>query len=269
MDSQPLVSVVIPTYNRANLLTRVVDSVQNQTYPNIEIIVVDDCSKKNPADVLSGYKDLHYFRNPKNLGASYSRNLGLSKAKGDFVNFLDDDDILFSEKIEKQVKVFLGTSDPTLGIVTCHSKDERSGKPKIKYNRVKGDIYRILLDRYIVSGTETLLMKTEAVKHAGGFDENLQSSQEYDLLIRMSKDHTIDFVDEVLTKEFRSVYQISTNFDKKIQGARYLYSKHDHRFKEIGLVFWLKKKIKLQVLMLRFYIGKVLGEKVYRKLLRE
>ncbi len=269
MDPQPLVSVVIPTYNRIDLLTRAVDSVQNQTYPNIEIIVVDDGSQKDPADVLNGYKNLHFFRNPKNLGASYSRNLGLSKANGIFINFLDDDDILFPEKIEKQVKVFLAASEPSLGIVTCHSKDERSGRPKIKYNRVKGDIYRALLDRYIVSGTETLLMKTAAVKSVGGFDEQLQSSQEYDLLIRLCKDHTIDFVDEVLTREFRSVDQISTNFDKKIQGARHLYSKHDHRFREFGWGFWLKKKIKLQILILRFYVGKIFGENVYRKLLRE
>jgi glycosyltransferase involved in cell wall biosynthesis len=269
MDPQPLVSVIIPTYNRADLLTRAVGSVQNQTYPNIEIIVVDDGSQKNPADVLSGYKGLHFFRNPKNLGACYSRNLGLSKAKGEFINFLDDDDVLYPEKIEKQVHKFLSSDDPGLGMVTCHAKDERSGNSRIKYNRVKGDIYKLLLDRYAVSGTETLLFKIQAVREVNGFDEELESSQEFDLMIRLAKKYTIDYVDEILTHEYRSVDQISTNFEKKIQGAKHLYSKHDHRFREIGIGFWLKKKVKLQVLLLRFYIGKVFGEKVYRKLLRE
>ncbi|MDZ7808721.1 MAG: glycosyltransferase family 2 protein [Gracilimonas sp.] len=269
MESNPLVSVVIPTYNRPDLLVRAVDSVQNQSYSNIEIIVVDDASKIEPGKVLSGYKGLYFFRNSVNMGACYSRNIGLSKAKGDFINFLDDDDVLCPEKIEKQVDLFLTSKDDCLGMVTCHSKDERSGKTKIKYNRVKGDIYRKLLDRYTVSGTETLLIMTEAVKNAGGFDEQLQSSHEYDLLIRLAKNYTIDFVDEVLTREYRSVNQISTNFDKKIQGARYLYSKHDHRFKEIGYGFWLKKKLKLQILLIRFYIGKMFGENVYRMLLRE
>lgn len=269
MDSQPLVSVVIPTYNRAELLTRAVDSVQNQTYPNIEIIVVDDCSEKNPADVLSGYKALHFIRNPKNMGACYSRNQGLNKAKGDFINFLDDDDVLYPEKIEKQVQKFFSSEVPGLGMVTCHAKDERSGTSIVKFNKVKGDIYKQLLDRYAVSGTETLLFKIEAVREVNGFDEELESSQEYDLMIRLAKKYTMDYVDEILTQEYRSIDQISTNFDKKIQGARHLYTKHDHRFREIGMGFWLKKQIKLQVLIFRFYIGKMFGEKVYRMLLRE
>jgi len=266
---KPLVSVIIPTYNRPEFLRRAVDSVVNQTYANIEIIIVDDASQVALSGYPSDQREIKVLENSENKGACYSRNLGLSKAKGDFINFLDDDDILFPEKIEKQVEVFLAASDPSLGIVTCHSKDERSGQPKIKYNRVKGGIYRALLDRYIVSGTETLLMKTAAVEGVGGFDEHLQSSHEYDLLIRLSKDHTIDFVDEILTREFRSTDQISTNFDKKIQGAKHLYAKHDDRFKEVGIGFWLKKKLKLQLLLFRFYVGKIFGEKMYRKLLRE
>lgn len=269
MKSDLLVSVVIPTYNRPDLLTRAVDSVKNQTYSNIEIIVVDDASPIDPTEGLSAYKDLHLFRNSENMGACYSRNLGLSKAKGEFINFLDDDDLLFPEKIEKQIDFFLTSKDERLGMVTCHAKDERSGEVKIKYNRVRGNIYKQLLNRYAVSGTETMLFKTDIVRQAGGFDEGLESSQEYDLLIRLSEDHSIDFVDEVLTREFRSIDQISTNFDKKIQGARHLYSKHDHRFKDMGIGFWLKKKVKLQVLLFRFYVGQVLGEKMYRLLLRE
>jgi glycosyltransferase involved in cell wall biosynthesis len=231
--------------------------------------VVDEASKVDQEEELTNYNNLQLFKNPDNKGACFSRNLGLNKSNGVYINFLDDDDVLYPEKVEKQVNLFLTSSDQNLGMVTCHAKDERSGKAKVKYNRVKGNIYQLLLDRYAVSGTETMLFRTDALREDGGFDEELQSSQEYDLMIRLAKYHTIDFIDEVLTREFRSVNQISTDFDKKIQGARHLYSKHDHRFKEMGYGFWLKKKIKLQVLLLRFYIGKVFGEKVYRLLLRE
>lgn len=268
MKDKPLISVIIPSYNRPILLARAVRSVIEQEYPNVEIIVVDDASEADITSALKAYPSVTLFKNEENKGPCYSRNKGLKEANGSFINFLDDDDILLSGKLKKQVACFEESKDEKLGMVTCHSKDERSGKSHLKYNRVKGDIYKQLLNRYAVSGIETLLYKTESVREAGGFDEELESSHEYDLLIRLAENHTIDFVDEVLTREFRSENQISTNFDKKISGARYLYSKHDHRFKEVGFGFWLKKRLKLQGLLLRFYVGKIFGEKAYRVLLR-
>ena len=154
-------------------------------------------------------------------------------------------------------------------MVTSHALDERSGTEIKKLNRVKGDIYQNLLSSYVVSGIETMLFKAEAIKKIEGFDENIPSSQEYDLLIRFSEHYMVDYVDEVLSKEFRSVNQISLNFDKKIKGATYLYNKHGHRYKSQGFLFWLKMKTKLRYLVFRFYVGKLFGEKVYRLLMFE
>ncbi|MAO65623.1 MAG: glycosyl transferase [Balneola sp.] len=269
MENFPLVSVIIPTHNRLDLVRRAVDSVLNQTYPNIEIIVVDDASELNVQNHLPKEPNIQVLRNEVNKGGCFSRNQGIKKAKGIYINFLDDDDIFFPEKISKQVECFKESADPKLGMVTSHALDERSGKLIRKFNRVQGNIYRDLLSYYAVSGIETMLFKAETIQKINGFDEQIPSSQEYDLLIRFSEYYTVDYVDEVLSKEFRSINQISLNFEKKMRGTKYLYQKHDSRFKEQGLLFWLKMKIKLRYLMFRFFVGKLFGEKWYRKLLIE
>ena len=263
-----LVSIIIPSYNRVELVERAIQSVLNQSYSNVEIIVIDDASDVDIKPRLEGYDKVKFYRNEENRGACYSRNRGIKEARGEYINFLDDDDVLLPTKLEQQIERFSQSKDPDLGMVTCHANDGRSGEFVVRKNKVKGDIYNLLLNRFTVSGIETMLFKTQYIREIGGFDENLQSSQEYDLLIRFAERYTVDFVDEVLTKEFRSFNQISTNFDKKIQGARYLYKKHNHRFRENGFLFWLKMRFKLRILMLRFYAGKIFGEKVYRMLLR-
>jgi glycosyltransferase involved in cell wall biosynthesis len=264
----PEVSVIIPSFNRPELVERAVESVINQTLSDIEIIVVDDCSDVDLVTLLTGYKNLKVLRNDRNRGGCYSRNRGISEAKGKYLNFLDDDDILYPEKLEKQLKCFNRSSIPNLGMVTCNVEDGRSGDIIIKKNEVRGNIYKEVLEKFAVSGIESMLFRADYVKEIGGFDEKLQSSQEYDLLIRFTEKYSVDFVDEILTKEFRSVNQISTNFDKKIQGAKYLYQKHDSRYRSIGVFFWLKMRIKLQLLLLRCYSGKLFGEKFYRRLIR-
>lgn len=260
----PLVSVIIPTFNRPDFVKRAIRSVQNQTYTNIEILVIDDYSDYDISTILQDFPEISLIQNSSNKGACYSRNRGLKEAKGMYINFLDDDDELFSEKIEQQVEVFKSSEDKKLGMVTCHLIDQRSGQEITMRNKTSGDIYRDLLMHYAVSGTETMLFKKEAVTKVGGFDESLPANHEYDLLIRVCENHTVYFVDEVLTKKHRSVDQININFDKKIQGAKMLFDKHDWRFKQQGTLFWFKMRIKLNLLLIRFYTGKFFGEKAYR-----
>lgn len=266
--NSPKVSVVIPTYNRPDLLRRAIESALNQTYSNVEIIVVDDHSDNDLDSLRQEYPPIKVYRNVENRGGCFSRNRGITEASGEYINFLDDDDELFPEKIELQVKKFRDSSVVNLGLVTSHAEDNRSGKTVIKKNRVSGDIYRQLLKKYAISGIETLLIKKECLLEVGGFDKNLQSSQEYDLMIRLSEKYNVDFVDNVLSREHRSRDQISLNFDKKLAGARYLFRKHDHRYREVGLLFWLKMQLKLWGLICRFNIGKYFGESGYRLTIR-
>jgi glycosyltransferase involved in cell wall biosynthesis len=100
-----MVSVIIGSYNRYDFLLRAIDSVMNQTYKDIEIIVVDDCSIDDRYENLKNKKDIRFFKTDKNSGLpAVPRNIGIDKAKGDWICFLDDDDYFLPNKIEKQME---------------------------------------------------------------------------------------------------------------------------------------------------------------------
>ncbi len=226
--------------------------------------MVDDHSDSDLDLFRKKYPGVQFLQNSENRGACYARNRGFMLSTGDFINFLDDDDLLFSEKIDLQIKKFQDSDDTNLGMVTCHLLDCRSGKEIMVENRVRGDIYRDLLAGFAVSGTETMLFKRSIFDKIDGFDESLQSSQEYDLFIRASEICNIDYVDQALSQKNRSKDQISMNFNKKMSGAKYLFKKHKSRYRQVGFLFWLKMRLKLYGLMYRFMIGKLFGEKAYR-----
>ena len=108
VSSERLVSVVIPTHNRAVQVARAIASVQCQTYPNLEIVVVDDCSTDNTRTVVEGYGDqrIRYVRHDQRRGASAARNTGIRLATGEFIAFLDDDDEWKPEKTMRQLALF-------------------------------------------------------------------------------------------------------------------------------------------------------------------
>ncbi|MBQ4858412.1 glycosyltransferase family 2 protein [Pseudoalteromonas sp. MMG007] len=126
--NEPLVSVVIPTLNRTTMLTRAIDSVCQQTYKNIEIIVIDDCSDAPvKLDNLSSKTPIHISRNEKRLGGGASRNKGAKLAKGQYIAFLDDDDHYLTDKIEFLLAKLL--AQPNLVAVFGHVKGS-GNKPK-------------------------------------------------------------------------------------------------------------------------------------------
>src|SRR5437016_1937557 len=112
MNSKPLVSVVIPTYNRAQRTIASTESVFAQTYTNLEIIVIDDGSKDGSSEIIEKFleerkrtqhgRQIHYFKQP-NQGASAARNAGIERARGEFIAFLDSDDTWLPDKLERQL----------------------------------------------------------------------------------------------------------------------------------------------------------------------
>ena len=155
-----------------------------------------------------------------------------------------------------------------LGFVTCHTNDGRSGEIVKKENRLRGNIHKNLLRKFSLTGIETVLYKKEALIKVDGFDEQMVSSQEYDLLIRISEYYNVDFVDEILTEEFKSEDQISINFKKKMKGARQIYEKHHYRMNSVGLAFGIVMRVKYELIVFKFYLASIFGIRFYDRFLR-
>ena len=198
----PLVSVVIPTYNRAYSVGKAVHSVIRQTYENLEIIIVDDGSTDNTREIIENIKDSRIvYIYQKNQRQSAARNNGVRVAKGDLIAFLDSDDIWLPEKLEKQVKAF--QSDPHIGLVTCWSKSVNVNDPdnyaiNACYARNREEfILDLLLEKVIIS-TSQAVIKRECFEKLGGFDPNFLLEEDYDMFLRVASEDDVFCINEVL-----------------------------------------------------------------------
>jgi len=265
---QPLVSVIIPTFRRPDELMRALDSCISQAYRNIEIIVIND-DPAGTLDVLhKKYPQVTWLVNQQNMGAPYSRNRGLEVSNGEYINFLDDDDELYPEKINKQIAVFKSSNNPRLGVVTCDVEYLGPGKMVISENRMRGDIYRAQLTKYCVYGIHSLLIKKAYLDQTGGFDIKLKSNQEYDLSIRLSKICEFETLPEVLARTNESKDQISYNFRKKLSGTIRLYRKYFTEFYKAGPGIFIYNQIRFTGLIALYAISIGIGDVLFRKVSR-
>ncbi len=179
-----MVSVIIPTYNRAWILKEAIDSVLSQDYENFELIVVDDGSEDKTKELLDGYKNRLRMIKQKNSGVSAARNKGLRAAYGEFIAFLDSDDIWLSGKLSAQVDFFL--SHPHAFICQTEEIWIRKGKrvnPKNKHKKPSGDIFEPSLALCLVSPS-AVMMRRRLFDEVGFFDETLYACEDYDLWLR-------------------------------------------------------------------------------------
>ena len=200
------VTVVIPTYKRPDRVTRAVESALNQSVEDIEVIVVDDNGKdsdyaSDTKKFLQEYIDagkIIYLQNEFNSGGSCSRNNGLKIATGEYITFLDDDDEIDFNKLEKQVNKLeeLGkeyscvyTGYHKLGLDKVFASDER----------ISGEVYKYALARAIYVGSgSNLLVRTEVAREIGGYDESFKRNQDLEFMARLLKNYKLAYVDEDL-----------------------------------------------------------------------
>lgn len=233
-----LVSVIIPNYNRAEILKDTVLSVLNQTYKNIEIIVVDDKSTDDSreviADMSNEYENFRYFLSNKNKGANYCRNKGVELSNGKYIAFLDSDDQFLPNKIDKQIKVFKRNVNNNVGIV--YSNMLIGEKKVLTYN---GDTLIKLKDiifRNKLGGFSTVLIKREVFFEAGKLDENLLSCQDWDFYLKILSKYNGYMISQPLVKYFLQADSISRNVDKVLQGHHLIFNKITIINKQKGLV---------------------------------
>lgn len=240
-QENPLVSVVIPTYKRPDMLGRAIDSVLNQTYDNIEIVVVDDNDedseyRKETEEFMDKYADndnLVYLKHTENKGGSAARNTGIKTSEGEYIAFLDDDDIWVNTKLKKQIEVFKNNNN--LGLVYCrmYSFKNNTGEVyhKKKIKLVNGSIYTDMLEMNYI-GTPTALVKKICFQKVGLFDIELLSRQDHDMFLRISKNYDIDYVDEFLVKFSSHDNKISRNINSKEKGWKIFLSKWENELNE-------------------------------------
>lgn len=209
MNALSKVSAIITTHNRLPLLKKAVISVQNQTYPNIELIVVDDGSTDGTKKYCNSIKNAKYIYIPKtkHKNGSYARNLGLSAATGQYIAFLDDDDAWLPDKISQQVQAI--RKSPNLGLVytatiTEYNHGAYSRKEHVPTD-LSGDCSKKCLTN-IIASTSTILFSKQALLEVGGFDENLNYWQDTELLIRICQKYHIASIDAPLT-----IYRVIPN----------------------------------------------------------
>lgn len=203
--NNPAFSVVIPTYNRAHLVKRAIKSVLGQTYPEFEIIIVDDCSCDNTEEVIQEVmkedKRVRYVKLDKTKGAAASRNNGVELSRGDYIAFLDSDDKalnMWLEESEKKIEklpLSWGVLYPRYYI-----QDELSNVTYLNVIPPKeGHIYKDLMRGSGLSiGVSGAVVKKLAFLEVGGFDENLCGYHDYDLWYKMAREWTFHFVNAPL-----------------------------------------------------------------------
>lgn len=228
-----LVSVIITTHGRLQLLKKAVKSVIGQSYDNVELIVVDDCSEDGTrewAEEQDNFKYI-YIRKEESKGGNYARNLGIKASSGKYIAFLDDDDSWESDKLEKQIRLF--KTNPKVGFVYCgYNIIRNDGKrlaciPKEEYrgNLAKKSLY------YIVCTTSALVVEKDRLLEVGMFDEELKFWQETELIIRLSQVCEADFVGECLMNYLQDTskgdsHKLSTKLNQWLSAIEYINNKH-------------------------------------------
>ncbi len=201
-NNQPFgVSVIIPTYNRASLIHKAIDSALAQTYPNVEIIVVDDGSTDNTKEVIAAYGDRVRYIYQSNAGPSAARNNGAHSSDARFIAFLDSDDTIYPTKLEKQVAYL--KAHPDVDIVLCGWVDlDPVGKVVEKVESLPTDR---ILETILMAGMRGVfspnvpLTRSECFLRVGGFDVSLPAREEQDFWMRAElSGNKYGIVEEVL-----------------------------------------------------------------------
>lgn len=220
--TQPLVSVIIPTRNRPQFLREAIESVQNQTYQNWELIVVDDGSDEAvPRSVLEGTQFGRLIRIEESAGVSNARNIGIDEAKGEFLAFLDDDDIWSENKLALQVKVMMEC--PAVGLCGGGSLPvDENGTPVDSPNIRPGYVSLESLSIWvsIPGSASNALVRTCVLRETGGFDPSLHRSEDWDLWWRIANvSQVFNVADVTVMIRRHSAFRRPTNY-KEILAAR-------------------------------------------------
>ena len=239
-NTEPLVSVVLPTYDRPEFLRGAVESVTAQTYGNVELIVVDDCSPTPAVESLDGKfgssLDLRVLRHEENEGANVARNNGIRAAEGEYVAFLDDDDRWKPEKVERQVEAFEAAS-AAIGVVCVGQRfvNENGEFTQYRMPTTSGRIAEEVFRGAILGPFSTVMVRADVIEGVGLPDERFRAWQDWEWHVRLAQSCEYAAIREPLViRRIGSHGQISDDFEAWREAASLYLGKHRSVAAEYG-----------------------------------
>lgn len=223
-----LVSVITPVYNAGHFISQTINSVLAQTYKNIEVVLLDDCSKDNTAEIIKGYLKEHsniiYHLHERNLGAAVARNTALEIAQGRYVAFLDSDDVWKPNKIEKQIAL-MKAYNASIAYTAIEMIDESGTLIKKKRNIIDRIDYKLLLRNTMLATSSMIIDRYQL----GDFRMPLQrSGQDYATWLKLMRNGTIAYgINEALVQYRISKGSLSSYKFKSIKQVWQIQTKNE------------------------------------------
>lgn len=231
----PLVSVVVPTFRRPDRVVTALWSVFEQTWRNIEVVVVDDNGRGTKSQrateaavhALMPERHVVYVVHERNRGACAARNSGVVRASGSLVAFLDDDDVWYLHKLERQVERLQGSPPHTALVYAGFRKIWDDGRSITVLPDGLAHQWPHVLRGNSIGTTSLILVRREALMEVGGFDESLPAMQDFDLYVRLALLYPMTYVDEVLMDHSKhDDGKISTDHRSNVRAHAHFYAKH-------------------------------------------
>lgn len=241
MIDNPLVSIVIPTYNRAELVTQAIVSALQQDYKPIEIIVIDDGSTDETSEQISKFGNRVNYWKTKNNGQSAARNFGVHLAKADFIAFLDDDDLFDKKKTSLQMQIF--NTYPETALVACQTKQQISGKnieEAILTSQRKKRGYVPFEEiastpHTSIAPSASIFRKKDFIEN-GGFDTGITHGEDWDLVIRIASKKPVYFLDEPLVIAQSHTHSRFSIYYLDYEKATRRYKDHVNVIHKMGMI---------------------------------
>lgn len=224
----PCISIVVPTYNRVDSLRRSIDSVLNQSFDDFELIIVDDGSSDKTLDLIKSYDDDRIIpvQHEKNRGANAARNTGVNIAKGEYISFLDSDDVFHENHLKRVLATLKDCSNQCIGAFTGFVKIADGGIVDVSHADDDEVTREFVVDGNSIGSLSCVTFHSSVFQSVGLFDVELESAQDIDFYLRVLEEYSMVGVDDVLVTKYERGDNIGASLERKLQGIERLRTKH-------------------------------------------
>lgn len=274
MQNHPLVSIICTCYNHEKYVIEALDSIINQTYPNIETIIIDDASSDNSVEIIENWvkknNSSSFIKNEINLGSTKTFNKAVKTAKGEYLVDFAADDLLLPSFIEKIIEKFRNSEFKNLGLVYSNLENINEDGTHLNFyfdvdknlqtieKRKVGDAFSFIIDSGKTICSPSAIFKRDVFNKLNGYDESLMY-EDLDFWIRLAREYEIDFVDAILVKKRNVFNSLGTAFFNTKKAKKMNYSTY---LILVKTTFLCKSKTELKTLLKRVHYEIVLNFKV-------